>query len=197
MASVSVAKRSSRGTDWSTPASELFAERIMFLTGAVTDGMAESIITQLACLDTLEHAPITLIINSPGGSVSAGLAIVDAMTGIESEVHTHAMGIAASMGAMILACGAKEHRTVAPHADVLIHQPLMGGMGGQASDIALAAESIVKKRRQLNRLLSEATGKTEAQIAAATDRNNWMDPEEAVAFGLADRIESQWAGRSH
>ena len=87
MASVSVAKRSSRGTDWSTPASELFAERIMFLTGAVTDGMAESIITQLACLDALEHAPITLIINSPGGSVSAGLAIVDAMNPDTGEIE--------------------------------------------------------------------------------------------------------------
>ena len=176
MARVSVQKRSSRGIDWSTPESELYAERTVFLTGAVTDELAESVICQLAWLSRVGSQPIALVINSPGGSVSAGLAIVDMMKGIECEVRTHALGMAASMAAIILACGQKGARTVSPLSDVLIHQPLMGGMGGQASDIALA----------------EATGKTDREIEAATDRNNRMSSEEAVAFGLADSVRGSW-----
>ena len=192
MARVSVQKRSSRGIDWSTPESELYAERTVFLTGAVTDELAESVICQLAWLSRVGSQPIALVIDSPGGSVSAGLAIVDMMKGIECEVRTHALGMAASMAAIILACGQKGARTVSPLSDVLIHQPLMGGMGGQASDIALAAESIVRKKRQLNKLLAEATGKTDREIEAATDRNNRMSSEEAVAFGLADSVRGSW-----
>lgn len=188
---ISIAKGTSRGNEYVSLPTQLYTEkRAIFVTGPVNDAMAESVIMQLLCLDDSMGEPATLVINSPGGSVSAGLAIVDAMEEAPFPVHTHATGCAASMGATILACGEPGHRTASPHAEILIHQPLMYGQGGQASDIAIAAAAVLKTRDTLNALLAEKTGKGPKEIEAATDRDNWMSAAEAAEFGLIDRVAS-------
>lgn len=192
MAQVSIKNKTAKGVLWSSPQSELFEDRYVFLTGAISDATAEETIMQLLCLHKASDDPITLVINSPGGSVPAGLAIIDCMHALRCPVRVHGIGMVASMAATILACGEKGGRTLSPRADVLIHQPLTGGVGGQASDVAIAVESILNKRRQLNRMLAQACGKTERQIEKATDRDHWMNAEEAVAFGLADAVQSPW-----
>lgn len=192
MAQVAIKNKTSRGTELSSPATELFAKRTIFLTGAIDDAVAEATIMQLLYLAGEGDEPIELVLNSPGGSVNAGFAIIDCMNAIKSPVHVLGTGIVASMAANILACGEKGHRALTPNADVLIHQPLMSGTGGQASDIAIAAESIIKKRAQVNKLLAEKCSKTEKQIEKATDRDNWMSATEAVEFGLADAIVTTW-----
>ena len=192
MAQVSIKNKTAKGVMWSSPQSELFEDRYVFLTGAINDATAEETIMQLLCLRKAGEDPITLVVNSPGGSVPAGLAIIDCMRALSCPVRVHGTGMVASMAATILACGEKGERTLSPCADVLIHQPLTGGVGGQASDVAIAVESILNKRRQLNRMLAQACGKTERQIEKATDRDHWMTAEEAVTFGLADAVRSPW-----
>lgn len=186
MCNVSLSRGTARGTEYVGLPTHLYAKRAVFLTGPIDDELAECVVMQLLSLEGAD--PATIVINSPGGSVSAGLAIVDAMEAAPYPVRTHVLGRAASMAATILACGEPGHRTAAPHADVLIHQPLMYGQGGQASDIAIAAAAVLKTRDRLNGLLACKTGKSPEEIEAATDRDNWMSAEEAVGFGIADRV---------
>lgn len=167
--------------------SMLMEERIISLCGEVTDNMAEVIISELLYLDAQSHSPITIYINSPGGSVSAGLAIYDTMQYIASPVSTVCMGIAASMGAFLLSAGEKGKRFVLPNAEVMIHQPL-GGAQGQATDVMIHAEHLARTKTRLNRILSENTGQNLDTIAKDTDRDNWLTAEEAVTYGLADGI---------
>lgn len=192
MAKVSVKNKTAKGTSFSNPETELFEQRIVFLTGPITDDVAENITMQLLCLNHISVDPITLVVNSPGGSVSAGLSIVDCMDSISSPVHVFGTGVIASMASIILACGEKGHRTLSSNADVLIHQLLTSGMAGQASDIAIAAESMLKKKKRLNCLLAKACNKSEQQIEKATDRDTWMSALEAVSFGIADSIKTTW-----
>lgn len=165
----------------------LMEERIISLCGEVTDDMAEVVISELLYLESQSHEPITIYINSPGGSVSAGLAIYDTMQYLTSPVSTVCMGIAASMGAFLLAAGEKGKRYVLPNAEVMIHQPL-GGAKGQATDVLIQADHLKRTKERLNRILAEKTGKDIETIAKDTDRDNWLTAEEAVAYGLADAI---------
>lgn len=162
-------------------------KRIIHFTGEITDDLAASIVSQLLYLDAVNHDDIYLYINSPGGSVSAGMAIYDTMQYIESDVVTVCVGCAASMGAVILSGGAEGKRMILPHAEVMIHQPL-GGANGQATDVLIAAEHIKKVKVMLNEILAENTGKDIATIEVDTDRDNFMDAAEAVSYGLVDVI---------
>jgi ATP-dependent Clp protease protease subunit len=168
--------------------SRLLNERIIFLGGPINDQVANVVIAQLLFL---EHADpkkdIVLYINSPGGSVTAGLAILDTMNHIKPAVQTVCVGLAASMGAILLAGGEKGKRFALPNSEVMIHQP-MGGIEGQASDIAITAKNILRTRDNLYRILSKATGKTTAQIEKDADRDNWMIAEEAKKYGLVDEV---------
>lgn len=168
--------------------SRLLKERVIFLTGQVEDQMANLITAQLLFLESESpEKDIFLYINSPGGSVSAGMAIYDTMQFIKPDVSTVCMGMAASMGAFLLAGGAPEKRFVLPNAKVMIHQPL-GGYQGQASDIEIHAQEIIKTRTSLNTLLAKHTGQKLETIAADTDRDNFMRAQEAVDYGLVDAI---------
>lgn len=162
-------------------------KRIIHFTGEVTDDFAASIVSQLLYLDSINHEDIYLYINSPGGSVTAGMAIYDTMQYIESDVVTVCIGCAASMGAVILSGGAKGKRLILPHAEVMIHQPL-GGAKGQATEIIIAAEHIKKAKKMINEILAENTGKDIETIAIDTDRDNFMDAKEAIEYGLVDQI---------
>lgn len=164
-----------------------FEKRTVWITGEINDITAQSIISQLWYLDSSGGGDITLYINSPGGSVTAGLAIVDAINRCQCDVVTIATGIAASMGAVLLACGTRGKRYATPQAEILIHQPL-GGVHGQASDIALAAERILKIKNKLYALLSETTGKPIEMIISVCDRDFYLDAQEAVAFGIIDHV---------
>jgi len=159
----------------------------IWLTGEITDETAMAVITQLQYLDQLDGRDIQIYINSIGGSVTAGLAIVDAIHRCQCDVITIATGMAASMGAMILACGTKGKRYATPLTDIMIHQPL-GGVRGQASDIALVAEHIMKTKEKLNQLLADATEQTMEVIATCCDRDYHMDAEQAKSFGIIDTI---------
>lgn len=171
--------------------SRLLKDRIVMLCGEVNDASAQLIIGQMLFLESEDpEADIYLYINSPGGSVSAGLAIFDTMNYIKCDVVTICFGIAASMGAFLLSSGAKDKRYCLPNAEVMIHQPL-GGAQGQASDIAIQAEHMAKTKKRLTRILCENTGKTEEEMLAATDRDNWLSAEDAVNFGLVDKIETK------
>jgi len=168
--------------------SRLLKERVIFLTGQVEDHMANLITAQLLFLESESpEKDIFLYINSPGGSVSAGMAIYDTMQFIKPDVSTVCMGMAASMGAFLLAGGAPEKRFVLPNAKVMIHQPL-GGYQGQASDIQIHAQEIMKTKNSLNSLLAKHTGQKLETIAADTDRDNFMRAQEAVDYGLVDAI---------
>ena len=170
--------------------SRLLRDRIIFLGGPIDDHVANIIIAQLLFLESEDaKKDISLYINSPGGSVSAGLAIIDAMNHIKPKVSTVCVGIAASMGALILSCGEKGMRFALPNAEVMIHQPL-GGAEGQASDIEITAKHIVKTRERINKMLSKNTGKTLAQIDKDVDRDFFMDAEEAKKYGLVDKVLS-------
>lgn len=162
-------------------------KRIIHFTGEVTDDLAASIVSQLLYLDAENHDDIYLYINSPGGSVSAGMAIYDTMQYIESDVVTVCVGCAASMGAVILSGGAKGKRLILPHAEVMIHQPL-GGAKGQATDVIIAAEHIKRAKAMINEILADNTGKSKSAIVKDTERDNFMDAKEAVAYGLVDKI---------
>jgi ATP-dependent Clp protease protease subunit len=170
--------------------SRLLKERIIFLGSAVDDNVANLVIAQLLYLQSEDaEADISLYINSPGGSVTAGLAILDTMNFIKPDVSTICLGQAASMSAILLAAGEKGKRKILPNSRVMIHQPL-GGIEGQAADIEIHAREIVSIRQKLNDLLSEMTGKSVIQINKDSDRNYFMSAEEALNYGLVDHIIS-------
>jgi ATP-dependent Clp protease protease subunit len=167
--------------------SRLLRERVIFLVGPVMDQMANLVVAQMLFLESENpDKDISLYINSPGGSVSAGLAMFDTMRFIKPDVSTLCMGIAASMGAFLLAAGAKGKRYALPNARIMIHQP-SGGAQGQAADIEIQAREILYLRERLNMLLAEATGQPVERIARDTDRDNFMSAEDAVSYGLIDR----------
>ncbi len=168
--------------------SRLLKERIVFVTGGIEDHMANLVVAQLLFLESEDpKKDIFLYINSPGGSVTAGLSIVDTMNHIKPDVATVCTGLAASMGSIILSQGAKGKRSILPNAEVMIHQP-WGGTQGQASDIEITARHILKTRDRLNKMLAKASGKSLKQIETDTDRDFFMDAEEAKKYGLVDTI---------
>ena len=168
--------------------SRLLNDRIIVLSDEVNDATASLVIAQLLYLESQDpEKDISLYINSPGGSVSAGFAIYDTMQYIKCDVSTICMGMAASMGAFLLAAGAKGKRYALPNAEIMIHQPL-GGAQGQATEIILAADHIRKTRANLNRILSENTGKPLEQIERDTERDNFMSATEAMEYGLVDKV---------
>ena len=183
-----VVEQSSRGERAYDIYSRLLKDRVIFIVGPVEDHMANLVVAQLLFLESENpDKDINLYINSPGGSVSAGLAIYDTMQFIRCEVSTMCVGQAASMGAVLLAAGAKEKRYCLPHSRVMIHQPL-GGFQGQASDIDIHAREILKVRQQLNEILAEHTGQSVDTIAQDTERDNFMDPQQALKYGLIDQV---------
>ena len=161
--------------------------RNVMLVGPITDDLATMVISQLLYLDSVGGEPIQLYINSPGGCVSAGLAIYDTMKSLRNEVWTVCMGQAASMAAVLFSGGEKTHRYVLPHSEVMIHQP-SGGINGQATDIVIAADHIKELRSELNKLLAENCGKSMEEIRDKMERDFWMNAEMAIAFGIADEI---------
>jgi len=168
--------------------SRLLRERIVFVTGAIDDHMANLVVAQLLFLESEDpKKDIYLYVNSPGGSVTAGLSIVDTMNHIKPDVATVCVGLAASMGSIILSQGKKGKRSILPNAEVMIHQP-WGGAQGQASDIEITARHILKTRDRLNNMLSKATGKPLKQIEKDTDRDFFMDAEESKKYGIVDII---------
>ncbi|MBP5372910.1 MAG: ATP-dependent Clp endopeptidase proteolytic subunit ClpP [Clostridia bacterium] len=170
--------------------SRLLDDRIIFLSGEIDDAVANTVIAQLIYLEAKDPTkPINMYINSPGGSVSAGMAIYDTMNYIRSDVCTICVGLAASMGAFLLSSGAKGKRFALPTSEIMSHQPL-GGAQGQASDIKIQAEHILKTKDKLNRILAKNTGKELSQIVKDTDRDNYLTAEEALEYGLIDEIYS-------
>lgn len=168
--------------------SRLLQDRIIFLCNEVNDDVASLVVSQLLFLESQDpNKDISLYINSPGGSVSAGFAIYDTMNYIKCDVATYCMGLAASMGAFLLAGGAKGKRYAMPNAEVMIHQP-SGGAKGQETEIRIVAEQILKTRERLNQILAENTGKPLEVIAQDTERDNYMTAEEAKAYGLIDQV---------
>lgn len=168
--------------------SRLLEDRIIFLTGEINDQVADAIVAQLIYLEGKDPAKdISLYINSPGGSVSAGLAIYDTMNYIESDVSTICIGLAASMAAFLLSSGAKGKRYALANSEVMIHQPL-GGAQGQASDIKIQADHILKTKKKLNEILAKNSGKPVEIVERDTDRDNYLSAEEAQEYGLIDRI---------
>ncbi len=165
----------------------LLKERIIILTGEIEDTMSSSICAQLLYLASTGSDPILMYINSPGGSVSAGLAIYDTMNYIKCEVSTICMGICASMAAVLLSAGAKGKRCSLANGEVMIHQPL-GGMQGQAKDMEIAANHIIRMKNRLNNILAQNCGKSLDEIAALCDRDYYMDAQEAVDLGIIDTI---------
>jgi ATP-dependent Clp protease protease subunit len=183
-----VVEQSGRGERAYDIYSRLLKERVVFLVGPVNDASANLIVAQLLFLESENpDKDISLYINSPGGSVSAGLAIFDTMQFIKPSVSTLCIGMAASMGAFLLAAGEKGKRFALPNSRVMIHQPL-GGVQGQASDIEIHAREILKLRDKLNSILSERTGQPLETIARDTDRDNFMSSEDALKYGLVDRV---------
>ncbi|MEL1133782.1 ATP-dependent Clp endopeptidase proteolytic subunit ClpP [Desulfitobacterium sp. THU1] len=171
--------------------SRLLKDRIIFLGGPVSDDVANVIVAQLLFLEAEDpEKDIFLYINSPGGSISAGMAIYDTMQYIRPDVHTICVGLAASMGAFLLTAGAKGKRTALPNAEILIHQPLIGGGGisGQATEIEIHAKHLLRIKERMNRILAERTGQTMERIEADTDRDRYMTAEEAKAYGLIDEV---------
>lgn len=168
--------------------SRLLKENIIFLGGPIDDHVANIIIAQLLFLQSEDpKKDITLYINSPGGVVTAGLAIIDTMNNIKNDVSTVCVGVAASMGALILSAGTKGKRCALPNSEVMIHQPL-GGAEGQASDIEISAKHIIRTRENINKMLSKNTGQTLSKIEKDVDRNFFMDAEEAKKYGIVDKI---------
>ncbi|MDY3114959.1 MAG: ATP-dependent Clp endopeptidase proteolytic subunit ClpP [Sutterella sp.] len=168
--------------------SRLLRDRIIFLTGEVNDQVASSIIGQMLFLESENpDKDIYFYINSPGGSVSAGMAIFDTMRFIRPQVNTICVGLAASMGAFLLAAGEKGKRYCLPHSRVMIHQPL-GGAQGQATDIEIVTREILRTKKMLNEILAENSGKPVEEVARDTERDYWLTAEEALAYGLIDRI---------
>ena len=183
-----VVEQTSRGERSYDIYSRLLKERIVFLDGEVNDVSASLIVAQLLFLEAEDpDKDISLYINSPGGSVSAGLAIYDTMNFVKCDVSTICIGMAASMGAFLLSGGAKGKRYALPNAEIMIHQPL-GGAQGQATEIEIAAKHILQTKERLNRIIADNCGKTLEEIAADTDRDNWKTAEEAKEYGLIDEV---------
>lgn len=171
--------------------SRLLNDRIVVLSEEVSDALASVVIAQLLHLESQDpEKDICMYINSPGGSVTAGLAIVDTMNYIKCDVSTICMGLAASMGSLILSAGAKGKRMALPNSEILIHQPLIGGGGlsGQCTDIKIHADHLVRTREKLNKILSDNTGKPIEVIRQDTERDNYMSAQEAVEYGLIDKV---------
>lgn len=168
--------------------SRLLKDRIVFISGEIDDNTANVVVAQLLFLEAENpDKDINVYINSPGGSITAGMAIFDTMEYIKPDVSTMCIGMAASMGAFLLTAGAKGKRYALPNAEVMIHQPL-GGAKGQASDIKIQADRIMKMRQDINKILSEKTGKPYEQIEKDTDRDFFMTAQEAVEYGLIDKV---------
>lgn len=170
--------------------SRLLKERIIFISGEINDSLANNVIAELLYLDSLSNDDIYLYINSPGGSVSSGMAIYDTMNFVKSDVATICVGLSASMAAFLLASGKKGKRSILPNSDVMIHQPL-GGAEGQASDIKIAADRIISIRKRLNKILAKNTGQSLRKIEHDTERDNYLTASEALAYGLVDEIIEQ------
>jgi len=183
-----VVEQTSRGERSYDIFSRLLNDRIVMLSEEVNDVTASLVVAQLLYLEGQDpDKDIQLYINSPGGVITSGLAIYDTMQYVKCDVSTICIGMAASMGAFLLAAGAKGKRFALPNAEIMIHQP-SGGAQGQASDIKIQAERVLRTRESLNRILAEKTGKPVEQIALDTERDNFMSAEEAVAYGLIDKI---------
>lgn len=183
-----VVEQTNRGERQYDIFSRLLNDRIIVLSDEVNDTTASLVVAQLLFLEGQDsEKDISLYINSPGGSVSAGLAIYDTMQYIKCDVSTICMGMAASMGAFLLSSGAKGKRYALPNSEIMIHQPL-GGAKGQATDIKIAAEHILRTRDKLNKILAENTGKPIEQIAIDTERDNWLSAQEAMDYGIVDKV---------
>ncbi|MDO4745145.1 MAG: ATP-dependent Clp endopeptidase proteolytic subunit ClpP [Bacillota bacterium] len=183
-----VIEQTSRGERSYDIYSRLLKDRIIFIGEAIDEHLASVVVAQLLFLEAEDpDKDISIYINSPGGSVTAGMAIYDTMQYIKPEVSTICVGMAASMGAFLLAAGQKGKRFALPNAEIMIHQPL-GGVSGQAEDIKIHAEWILRTREKLNKILSEKTGQPLDVIAKDTDRDNFMSAEEAMAYGLIDKV---------
>lgn len=167
--------------------SKLLKERIVFISGEINDLLSNSVVAQLLYLDSLNHEDIFLYINSPGGSVTSGLAIYDTMNYIKSDVSTICFGIAASMGAFLLSSGTKGKRFILSNADVMIHQ-ILGKSEGQASDIKIATDRIFELKNRLNKILAKNTGKSLKTIEKDTDRDYYLSASDAIQYGLVDKI---------
>jgi len=169
--------------------SRLLKERIIFLGGPVSDAVANTVIAQLLFLDHEDQKKdIKLYINSPGGSVTAGMAIYDTMQYVKSDVSTISIGVAASMGAFLLAAGKKGKRFALPNAEILLHQVAVDSIGGQATEIEISARQILKTKQRLNQLLAKHTGQTLVKVEKDTERDFWLSAEEAKAYGVIDEI---------
>lgn len=183
-----VVEQTSRGERSYDIFSRLLKERIIMLSGEITDETAQLVVAQLLFLDSEDpDKDISIYINSPGGSVTAGMAIYDTMELINADVSTICVGMAASMGAFLLSCGAKGKRYALPHSEIMIHQPL-GGFKGQATDIEIHANWMLKIKKILNETLSKNTGKPYDTIVNDTERDNFMSAEEAKEYGLVDAV---------
>jgi ATP-dependent Clp protease, protease subunit len=184
-----VVEQTSRGERASDIYSRLLQENIIFLGQPIDDNVANLVIAQLLFL-TAENPEkdISIYINSPGGSITAGLAILDTMRVVQPDIVTYCVGQAASMAAVLLACGAKGKRYSLPHSRILIHQPSMSGLGGQATDIEIYAREILRMRDTLNRILADATGQPVDRIERDVDRDYILGPAEALEYGLIDRV---------
>ena len=167
--------------------SRLLKDRIIILTGEIDDSSANIVVAQLLYLDSINHDDISLYINSPGGSITSGMAIYDTMNFIKSEVSTICIGMAASMGAFLLSSGKKGKRYCLPNSEVMIHQPL-GGASGQATEIKIAAEHILKIKDKVNKILASNTNKDIKTIELDTERDNYLSAQEALEYGLIDQI---------
>jgi ATP-dependent Clp protease protease subunit len=169
--------------------SRLLRERIIFLGGPINDAVANTVIAQLLFLDHEDKKKdIMLYINSPGGSVTAGMAIYDTMQFVKSDVSTMCVGVAASMGAFLLAAGKKGKRFSLPNSEILLHQVAVDSIGGQATEIEISARQIIKTKARLNQILSKSTGQTLTKVEKDTERDFWLTAEEAKAYGVIDEI---------
>ena len=183
----SVLEKSSSGERVYDIYSRLLKDRIILISDEINDSNANIVIAELLYLDSLNHNDISIYINSPGGSVTAGMGIYDTMNFVKSDVSTICVGMAASMAAFLLSSGTKGKRYALPNSEVMIHQPL-GGAQGQATEIKIAAERILKLRDKLNKYLSENTGRDLKTIEKDTDRDNFMSAEEALKYGIIDKV---------
>lgn len=182
-----IIEKSSNGEKAYDIYSRLLKDRIIILTGEIDDSTANIVVAQLLYLDSINNNDISLYINSPGGSITAGMAIYDTMNFIKSDVSTICLGMAASMGAFLLSSGTKGKRYCLPNSEVMIHQPL-GGASGQATEIKIAAEHILKIKEKLNKILASNTNKDIKTIEIDTERDNYLSSEEALQYGLIDQI---------
>lgn len=167
--------------------SKLLNNRIIFLNGEINDDVSSLIVSELLYLDSLNHQDIHIYINSPGGSVTSGLAIIDTMNLIKSDVSTLSVGLCASMAAVILAAGTKNKRYSLPNSEIMIHQ-VLGGVEGKASDVQVQAERILKMKKKMNIILADITGKSVKKINKDTEKDYYLNPKEAIKYGLIDKI---------